>query len=165
MDAVILVAADIRAHKAVLADAAILAEAATLVAAATLADKPILAAAAILADKHIPVAAATLADKATLTDKRILVDDPILAVAATPVDEATTVGGNMTADGGGATMTGIVAVVASVLGTTVHLTRMAPAITTSRTIAIPTATTINGAIGILQPRAATPTHTGIKVSR
>ena len=163
MDAVILVAADIRAHKAVLADAAILAEAATLVAAATLADKPILAAAAILADKHIPVAAATLADKATLTDKRILVDDPILAVAATPVDEATTVGGNMTADGGGATMTGIVAVVASASGTTALLTRTAPAIT-NRTIAIPTATTINGAIGIPQPQAATPTRTGINVS-
>lgn len=129
--------------KAVLAHAVILVDTATLLTAATLAD---------LADEPIPGGAATLAGT------------HFPAVAAIPADEATTVGAIMTADGAGATMTGIVAVVASVSGTTVHLTRMAPAITTSRTIAIPTATTINGAIGILQPRAATPTHTATNVS-
>ena len=142
-DAVILAEAAILMGKAVLAHAVILVDTATLLTAATLAD---------LADEPIPGGAATLAVKP-------------FRVAAIPADEATTVGAIMTGDGAGATMTGIVAVVASVSGTTVHLTRMAPAITTSRTIAIPTATTINGAIGILQPRAATPTHTGIKVSR
>jgi len=143
-DAVILAEAAILMGKAVLAHAVILVDTATLLTAATLAD---------LADEPIPGGAATLASK------------HFPAVAAIPADEATTVGAIMTEDGAGATMTGIVAVVASVSGTTVRLTRMAPAITTRRTIAIPTATTINGAIGILQPRAATPTHTGIKVSR
>jgi hypothetical protein len=155
--------ADIRVHKAVLADADILVEAATLVAAVTLADKPILAPAAILADKRIPAATATLAGKATLADEPIPVDEVIPAVAATRVNEAITVGANMSANGAGATMTGIVAVVASASGTTAHLTRMVPAIT-NRTIAIPTATTINGAIGIPQPLAVTPTRTGINVS-
>src|SRR2546425_992697 len=93
-------------------------------------DADILVDAAILAEAAILVAAATLADEL------------IPAAAATPADEATTVG---------ATVTGIVAVVASASVTTPHLSRMAPAIPTSRTTAIPTATTINGAISIPQP--------------
>jgi hypothetical protein len=137
-DAAILADAAILEAKAVLAHAAILVDTATLVAATTPADEP------------IPGGAATLEGK------------PFPGGAAIPADEATTVGVTTTEDG--ATLTGIVAVVVSVSGTTVHLTHMAPTITTSRTIATPMATMISGAIGIPQPLAATPTHTGINVS-
>jgi hypothetical protein len=114
---------------------------------------------AVLARAAILAGAATLVAAVTLADKRIPADEPIPAVEATPADEAITVGATMTVVGAG--VTGIVAAVASASGTTPHLTRMVPAIPTSRTIAIPTATTINGAIGIPQPLAATPARTGI----
>jgi len=111
------------------------------------------AAAATLAGKRIPAAVATLADNG------IPAAAVILAGKRIPADAATMVGAAMTADGAGAAVTVIAAVVALASGTTRHLTRTAPAITISRTIAIPTATTISGATGMLQPLAATPTRT------
>lgn len=131
----ILVGADIRVRKAGPADADILAEADTPVAAATLVDK------GIRADEPIQVVVATPVGANTT------------AGAATPADAA------MIADVDGVTA-GIVAVAASASGTIPRLTRTAPAITTSRTTAIPTATTINGATGILRPRVAMSTPTG-----
>ncbi|PYT30929.1 MAG: hypothetical protein DMG58_13365 [Acidobacteria bacterium] len=110
-------------------------------------DAGILVDAATLTDVAIPVVAATPADESTTVG------------AATPAGAATTVAATMIADGDGAAVTGIVAVVASASATTPHLTRMAPAIPTTRTTAIPTATTINGAIGILQSLVATPNRT------
>jgi len=118
--------------------------------AATLAGKRIRADAAILAGNGIPADAVTLAgkpipaDAVILAGRRFRAAEAILAVAATTI-----------ADGAG----GMVAVGALASGTTLHLTRTALAITISRTIAIPTATTIGGATGILQPLAATPTRT------
>lgn len=125
------------AGKRIPADAAIPAGSATPVAAAILADRRIPVAAAILADSRIPAVVATPADEATRAE------------------EATTVGATMIAAGAG----GIEAVGALASGTTRHLTRTAPAIPISRTIAIPTATTISGATGILQRPAASPTST------
>jgi hypothetical protein len=121
-------------------------------------------------DADIPVrravlaAVATQADKTTLAEASIQVAAGILAGKDIPADEVTT-GATTIVDAPGATVTGIVAVVASASDTMPHLTHIAPVITTSRTIAIPTATTIDGAIGIRQPLAATPTRTGINASR
>ena len=137
----ILVGADIRVRKAGPADADILAEADTPVAAATLVDK------GIRADEPIQVVVATPVGANTTAGANTMAD------AATPADAA------MIADVDGVTA-GIVAVAASASGTIPRLTRTAPAITTSRTTAIPTATTINGATGILRPRVAMSTPTG-----
>ena len=124
--------------------------------AAILAGKCIPADAATPAGKRIPVDAATPAgngipvDAATPAGKRFPADAATRAVVAT-----TAVGATMIADAAG----GIEAVAALASGTTRHLTHTAPAITISRTIAIPTATTISGATGMLQPLGATPTRT------
>jgi hypothetical protein len=124
--------------------------------AATRVDKAILAP-AIPADHRIPAAGATPADN------RILAAEAMPAAAKTLSNEATPVA-ESTADGAGAIVTVIVGVVGSALDTMPHLTRMAPFIRTSRTIAIPTAITINGAIGNPQPLVAIQTRTGIKVA-
>jgi hypothetical protein len=127
--------------------------------AATPAGKRIPADAAILAGNGIPADAATLAgngipaDAVILAGRRFRAAESILAVAATTVGVTTTVAATTIADGAG----GMVAVGALASGTTLHLTRTALAITISRTIAIPTATTISGATGIPQPLAAMPT--------
>jgi hypothetical protein len=110
--------------------------------------------AAILAGRRIP------ADEATPAGKRIPVDAVTPAGSGTPADAATraVVGTTVEAmieDEAG----GIEAGAALALGTTRHLTRTAPATTISPTIAIPTAITISGATGILQPLAATPIRT------
>jgi hypothetical protein len=116
--------------------------------------------AATPAGKRIPVDAATLAgngipaDEATPAGKRFPADAATPAVVATPVDAATTVGAMIEDEAGG-----IEADAALASGTTRHLTRTAPATTISPTIAIPTAITISGATGILQPLAATPIRT------
>jgi len=117
---------------------------------ATQAGKRIQAAAVTLADNNgIPAAAAILAGKP------FPADTPIRVGAAIRVDAATTAGAITIADGTG----GIEADAALASGTTRHLTRTAPATTISPTIATPTAITISGATGILQPLAATPIRT------
>ncbi|HXI44345.1 MAG TPA: hypothetical protein VNH83_30450 [Bryobacteraceae bacterium] len=105
-------------------------------------------------------------------DKGIRANDPIPAVAAIPADETTTVVAaipavaaimavaTMIADGDGVIVAGIVAAAASDSGTTPRLMRMAPTITTSRIIAIPTGTTISGVTGMRRPPAATSSPTG-----
>jgi hypothetical protein len=150
-----------------LADRGILVAAATpvgrriLVGAATPVDRRTRVAAATPVDKDIRVAVATPADKHILAGAATLVDGPIQVAAATLVNEPTRVDEATTAGA-----TGIVAVVASASDSTARLTRIAPAIITSRIIAIPTVTTINGAIGVPRPLAATPTPTtGINVAR
>lgn len=103
-----------------------------------------------LADMLIPVDAATPGDVLIPADGATLAGEAttgaaITAGAATMVDTATMVVG------------------ASASGSTAHLTGMRPGTTTSRTTAIPTATTMRGVIGILQPLVATRalTDTGI----
>ena len=121
------------------------------------ADNRILAAGAIPADNRI------LAAGAIPADNRILAAEAIPAAAKTSSNEATPVA-ESTADGAGAIVTVIMGVVGLALDTMPHLTRLAPLIRTSRTIAIPTAITINGAIGNPQPLVAMQTRTGIKVA-
>ena len=124
--------------------------------------------AAILAGVDTPVDVAIPAAMATPADALIQVVTATMVGMATTVDMATmadeaTMGVAMTADEAGATITGTVAVSAS--DTTPRLTPMILAIITSRIIAIPTATTINGATGILRPLAVTTTRTVINRSR
>jgi hypothetical protein len=103
----------------------------------------------ILAGTDIPAVAATPVAGTIQVDVPIPVDVVITVEEATPVDVDTTVGVVITA------------VAASASGSTERLTGMgiAPATTTSRTIAILTAITISGATGIRLPPVATRRHT------
>lgn len=146
--------------------------------AAILAGRRIPADEATPAGKRIPVDAVTPAGSGTPADGATLADNPIPAAAATPADNGIPAAGvilagrRFPADAAtravvGTTVEamiedeagGIEAGAALALGTTRHLTRTAPATTISPTIAIPTAITISGATGILQPLAATPIRT------
>jgi hypothetical protein len=118
-------------------------------------------AAVILVEADTQAAAATPVDKGIPADAEIPAGGATTVVEAIPAGAAITAGATMTADGDGVTVSGIVAVAASASGTTLRRTRMGPTIITSRTTAIPTATTISGATGIPLPLAATPSHTGI----
>ncbi len=120
------------------------------------ADTLILAVVATPVDNPIRADVATPAVEPTLAGVAILVEEATTVEAVTTADVATTAVAVTTAV---AATTAVDLVSASAI--TAHRTTdtgMLPA-TTSRTIAILTATTINGAIGTHRPLAATRSHT------
>ena len=138
------------------------------VAAAIRADNPILAGSPIPVAAVIPAAGPIREVEAIPAAEAITADNRIQVAGAIP--EATKILSNVdtaesTAGEAGAIMIGIV--IAEVVGgatdTTSRLTSMVPPIPISRTIAIRTAITINGVIGIPRRRVVMPIPTDIKV--
>ncbi len=119
----------------------------------------------LAADMLTPAAAAIPAGAATRVVEPILADVPILVEEATTVEAVTMADVATMVDAAITAVAATMAVVAlvSASGFTAHRTGtgMLRATTINPIIAIPTATTISGVIGIPRPRAAMQTNTGM----